>query len=219
MDGPTLPPATVPESRTRFGFSGGAGEDVDEFLQEATENRERARKLFDNRGEDIWLQPYFEARLAEPARGWFKNLDEDTRGDWDSATEALRKRYGSGQPPVTAPNPSRAATRPLSREVETVEETEGAAEYRPPPLPVSKPHSSWIWTIMVKSSLLAVSKLTKRGRTGRIRAVDAHDGRELGFITPMITGPLSMDTDEALQVEVDPLILAANQGPRRLRLL
>ncbi|KAG8874505.1 hypothetical protein FRB97_005872 [Tulasnella sp. 331] len=162
MDSSSSSPAAIPESEARFRFSGASGEDIEAFLQEAAENRTQAETLHNKQGVDIWLQPYFDAQLAEPARGWFKNLDENIRSNWDSASEALRVRYGYWPLPATAPNAPRAAIRPLSREATAVEEIGGAAEYLPPPVPMRRPQSSWVWMLMVKLSLLAISKLTKR---------------------------------------------------------
>lgn len=162
MDGSSSAPIATSDGAARFGYSGGRGEDVEEFLQEAARNRARARTLYDDQGKDIWLQPYLEARLAEPARSWYKNLDENVRGDWDSAREALRMRYGSRPPPATAPEAPGAATRPWTRESTAVEAADGDLEYHPPPVPVARPHSSWFWMLMVKIGLLSVSELTKR---------------------------------------------------------
>ncbi|KAG8856218.1 hypothetical protein FRB96_006530 [Tulasnella sp. 330] len=55
--------------------------------------------------------------------------------------------------------------------------------------------------------------------TGKVRVVEAHDGRELGFIARTVSGPLSINIKEALLIQLDPLMLATNQGPQRIKLL
>ncbi|KAG9002845.1 hypothetical protein FRB94_003528 [Tulasnella sp. JGI-2019a] len=217
MDGnrpPTAPPRAIPAQ-----FSGQNGENVQQLVQEAQRARACAVIQNNNEFEDVWLSCYIRTRLADPALAWFDGLDDNIRGNWVLLRRALILKYGVPPPPFEAPEAPAAAAMPWSREPTAVDIAEGAEESMNALVPPVRPGSASIGELMLKPCLLAISNWTIDMRMGRIRVVDAFDGRELGFVTRSVTGPLTMEVGDALEVQLHPLSLALTQRHQRITML